>query len=144
VNLMKLNKAKCKVLHLVTVQQDLNHRNSLLYPERDKTKRTSNADNQTDLLITYSNKGTRNQEQDREEKKGKRGKNRKERNLVSSWDRVARDSHHHGSRSLLLVRSSCVHQWWWVPLVPVCVGGGGVPLSFGRTAFYKVFGEVVP
>jgi len=46
---------------------------------------------------------------------GMKGKERKERNLVSSQNRVARDSHHHGSSGVLLVCSSCVHQWWVSP-----------------------------
>ena len=44
-----------------------------------------------------------------------RVKDRKERNLASSGDRVARDSHHHGSSGVPSVRSSCVHQWWGSP-----------------------------
>jgi len=47
--------------------------------------------------------------------RGKRDKDRKERNLASSQDRVARDSHQHGSSGVLLVCSSCVRRWWGSP-----------------------------
>jgi len=46
---------------------------------------------------------------------GKRGKDRKERNQASSQDGVTRDSHHHGSSRILLVRSSCVRRWCGSP-----------------------------
>jgi len=46
---------------------------------------------------------------------GKTEKDRKERNLVSSQDKVARDSHHHGSSGIPLVHSFRVLQWWGSP-----------------------------
>jgi len=45
----------------------------------------------------------------------RRGKDRKERNLASSRDRVAGDSHHHRSSGIPLVWSVSVHRWWGSP-----------------------------
>ena len=46
---------------------------------------------------------------------GKTGKDRKERNLASSWDRIARDCQHHGSSSIPLFHSFSEHRWWGSP-----------------------------
>ena len=60
---------------------------------------------------------------------GKRGKDKKERNLVSSRDdRIARDSHHHGSSGVPLVHNFILHQWRGSPCClvtrpfPMCLG----------------------
>ena len=73
---------------------------------------------------------------------GKRGKDRKEKNLASSQDRVSRDSHHHGSSGIPLVRHSCVCRWWGSPQF-LCASVVGFSSLFGHMALYKVFGKIV-
>jgi len=93
------------VLGFVMIQEDLSPRDSLLFPKWDQDTNEVKC-RQSDRFIDYLFKWRHE-----ETATGKREKDRKERNLASSRDRVARDSHHHGSSGVPLVLSSCVHRW---------------------------------